>query len=247
VSIETQPSTWGPITIPSTISSTTAGRRSVGSSPRASGAPSATAATIATPPNETSTNGLLFSALAGGPPRNYDAFGGEPMTMEDLGPFETRRALPARSHAGGAMRPLQAHVPPARPRRMQTGSRADPELRHLRRVHPARHERALTSSVRRSSDVSTPTTRYRYPRTVYPAFFAPHSVSSARSALAHCATRHDSDSTLTLRFHTHTRGWPSARTFLPLALAELEVSKLRPEGARTRRRAAPSNREARDL
>jgi hypothetical protein len=52
VSIETQPNTSGPITIPSTISSTIAGNRILGKSPRTSGAASAAAATIANSPNE---------------------------------------------------------------------------------------------------------------------------------------------------------------------------------------------------
>ncbi len=52
VSIETQPNTCGPITIPSTISSTIAGKRILGKSPSASGAASAAAATIASPPKE---------------------------------------------------------------------------------------------------------------------------------------------------------------------------------------------------
>ena len=43
----------GPITIPSAISSTIDGNRILGKSPSASGAASAAAATIATPPNET--------------------------------------------------------------------------------------------------------------------------------------------------------------------------------------------------
>ena len=42
-----------PITIPSAISSTIDGNRILGKSPSASGAASAAAATIATPPNET--------------------------------------------------------------------------------------------------------------------------------------------------------------------------------------------------
>jgi hypothetical protein len=52
VSIETQPDTRGPITIPSTIPSTIAGSRILGKSPRASGAASAAAATISSPSNE---------------------------------------------------------------------------------------------------------------------------------------------------------------------------------------------------
>jgi hypothetical protein len=53
VSIETQPNTSGPITIPSTISSTIDGNRIRGKSPSASGAASAAAATTANPVNET--------------------------------------------------------------------------------------------------------------------------------------------------------------------------------------------------
>ncbi|HKD34089.1 MAG TPA: hypothetical protein VKB73_11610 [Gaiellaceae bacterium] len=53
VSIETQPNTSGPITIPNTISRTIAGSRICGKSPSASGAASAAAATTANPVNET--------------------------------------------------------------------------------------------------------------------------------------------------------------------------------------------------
>jgi hypothetical protein len=52
-SIETQPDTSGPITIPSTISSTIDGNRIRGKSPSASGAARAAAATTANPVNET--------------------------------------------------------------------------------------------------------------------------------------------------------------------------------------------------
>lgn len=47
-------------------SSTIAGRRSFGKSPSASGAPSATAATIATPLNQTSPNGLVLQRRPAG-------------------------------------------------------------------------------------------------------------------------------------------------------------------------------------
>src|SRR5262245_44315619 len=53
VSIETQPRTSGPITIPSRISSTIDGNLIRGNSPSASGAANATAATTANPVNET--------------------------------------------------------------------------------------------------------------------------------------------------------------------------------------------------
>ncbi|HUF01829.1 MAG TPA: hypothetical protein VMN35_05335, partial [Gaiellaceae bacterium] len=48
------------------------------------------------------------------------------------------------------MRPLQVHVPPTGPRRMQIGSRPDPELRHLRRIHFSKHDRSLTTLGRRT-------------------------------------------------------------------------------------------------
>ena len=72
-----------------------------------------------------------------GPPRrSYDG--------EDLGPFEEPSALPTCFHTRGAVRPLQVHVPPAKPGWMQIGAGTDPKLRHLRRVHSSRYYGRLT-------------------------------------------------------------------------------------------------------
>jgi hypothetical protein len=56
-------------------------------------------------------------------------------TRDDLGTLQERSALPARPHIGGALRPMQVHVPAGRDRRLQTRARFDPSRRDLRQVH----------------------------------------------------------------------------------------------------------------
>jgi len=73
----------------------------------------------------------------------------------DLGHFEEQSELPTCSHARRALRPLQVHVSAARRGRMQVGSRSDPGVRHLRRVHSSpqglRHVEEVASAARQVS------------------------------------------------------------------------------------------------
>jgi hypothetical protein len=48
--------------------------------------------------------------------------------------FEEEGELPARARARSAVRSVHVHVPTARAWRLQVGQRADPGVRHLRRV-----------------------------------------------------------------------------------------------------------------
>ena len=78
----THPKPDGPTAIPSTISSTTAGSRSFGISPSASGAANATAATMTTLENEISLMRLLQSRPKAAPPRL--GLGSKPERQEEL-------------------------------------------------------------------------------------------------------------------------------------------------------------------
>ena len=51
-----------------------------------------------------------------------------------MGSFEEKGELQARARARDAVRSLRVHVPTARAWRLQVGQRADPGVRHLRRV-----------------------------------------------------------------------------------------------------------------
>ena len=83
-------------------------------------------------------------------------FDGRSDDGEGLGPFQDRGALPTRSHARGAVRPVQIHVSPARPGRVQVDSGTDPKLRHLPRVHSSRNDRRLTFGLAHATALGGP-------------------------------------------------------------------------------------------